>query len=161
DVPEPGIGVDSGARVLAVAQTNTAVYLPVPQPRVDVLDETGGTVASMLLPKPPSPSGAVLRSGNLITWWTGDAVMVFDAANLTYRYTIAAGGSSVPLGPATMMAGKLLVPVTGGIAVCDPATGASERYLPVSRPTGNSAVVPAVSGSQILEQRGDTVVALG
>ncbi|MGH3555046.1 MAG: Rv3212 family protein, partial [Mycobacterium sp.] len=53
DVPEPGIGVDSGARVLAVAQTNTAVYLPVPQPRVDVLDETGGTVASMLLPKPP------------------------------------------------------------------------------------------------------------
>ncbi|MGH3576873.1 MAG: Rv3212 family protein, partial [Mycobacterium sp.] len=161
DVPEPGIGVDSVARVLAVAQTNTAVYLPVPQPRVDVLDETGGTVASMLLPKPPSPSGAVLRSGNLITWWTGDAVMVFDAANLTYRYTIAAGGSSVPLGPATMMAGKLLVPVTGGIAVCDPATGASERYLPVSRPTGNSAVVPAVSGSQILEQRGDTVVALG
>ncbi|MGH3594460.1 MAG: Rv3212 family protein [Mycobacterium sp.] len=161
DVPEPGIGVDSGARVLAVAQTNTAVYLPVPQPRVDVLDETGGTVASMLLPKPPSPSGAVLRSGNLITWWTGDAVMVFDAANLTYRYTIAAGGSSVPLGPATMMAGKLLVPVTGGIAVCDPATGASERYLPVSRPTGSSAVVPAVSGSQILEQRGDTVVALG
>ncbi|MGH3559660.1 MAG: Rv3212 family protein, partial [Mycobacterium sp.] len=161
DVPEPGIGVDSGARVLAVAQTNTAVYLPVPQPRVDVLDETGVTVASMLLPKPPSPSGALLRSGNLITWWTGDAVMVFDAANLTYRYTIAAGGSSVPLGPATMMAGKLLVPVTGGIAVCDPATGASERYLPVSRPTGSSAVVPAVSGSQILEQRGDTVVALG
>ena len=28
-VAEPGIGADSGARVLAVWETNTAVYLPV------------------------------------------------------------------------------------------------------------------------------------
>jgi hypothetical protein len=161
DVPEPGIRVDSGARVLTVSETRTAVYLPAPQPRVDVLDESGITVASALLPKPPSPSSVVSRSGNLVTWWTGDAVMVFDAATLTYRYTIAAGGPSVPLGPAAMIAAKLLVPVTGGIAVCDPTSGATERYLPVSRPPGGSPVIPAVSGSQILEQRGDTVVALG
>ena len=161
DVAEPGIGVDSGARVLTMSETRTAVYLPVPQPRVDVIDETGVAVASTLLPKPPSKSSAVTRPGNLITWWTGDAVMVFDAANLTYRYAIRAAGPSVPVGPATMMAGKLLVPVTGGIAVCDPVTGAGEGLLPVSRPAGNAAVIPAVSGLQLLEQRGNTLVALG
>ncbi len=161
EVPEPGISEGSGARVVAVAETRTAVYLPVPQPRVDIIDETGATVASTLLPKPPSASSVVSRPGNLITWWTGDTVMVFDAANLTYRYSIGPAGKSVPVGPATMMASKLLVPVTDGIAICDPITGVDEGFLPVSRQPGISAVIPAVSGSQLLEQRGNTLVALG
>jgi hypothetical protein len=55
----------------------------------------------------------------------------------------------------------LLVPVTGGIAVCDPITGEGEGYLPVTRPPGNAPVIPAVSGSQVLEQRGNTLVVLG
>ena len=42
-VPEPGIRPGTGARVLVVSQNNTAVYLPTPQPRVDVIDETGTT----------------------------------------------------------------------------------------------------------------------
>jgi hypothetical protein len=161
DVPEPGIGVGSGARVLAVAETKTLMYLPAPQPRVDVVDESGVTVASTLLPRPPSTSSVVSRPGNLVTWWTGDAVMVFDGATLTYRYSIAPGGPSVPVGPATIMAGKLLVPVTDGIAVCDPVTGDGAGFLPVARPPGSSPVIPTVAGSQILEQRGNTLVALG
>ncbi len=161
DVPEPGIAADSGARVLTLAETRTAVYLPAPQPRVDILDGSGTTVGSTLLPKPPSSSSALTRPGNLITWWTGDRVMVFDSATLTYRYAIGPAGSSVPVGPGTMMAGKLLVPVTDGIAVCDPATGVGEDFLPVQRQPTTSAVVPVVSGSQLLEQRGNTVVALG
>jgi hypothetical protein len=161
DVPEPGIAADSGARVLTLAETRTAVYLPAPQPRVDILDGSGTTVGSTLLPKPPSSSSALTRPGNLITWWTGDRVMVFDSANLTYRYAIGPAGSSVPVGPGTMMAGKLLVPVTDGIAVCDPVTGVGEDFLPVRRQPTTSAVVPVVSGSQLLEQRGNTVVALG
>ena len=161
NVAEPGIGADSGAKILTVSETRTAVYLPAPQPRVDVIDETGTTVGSTLLPKPPSSSSVVTRPGNLITWWTGDRVMVFDSANLTYRYSIGPAGSSVPVGPATLMAGKLLVPVTDGIAVCDPVTGVGEGFLPVQRQPTNSAVIPAVAGSQLLEQRGDTLVALG
>jgi hypothetical protein len=161
DVPEPGIGVGSGARVLTVSETKTLVYLPAPQPKVDVVDEAGVTVASTLLPKPPSASSVVSHPGNLVTWWTGDKVMIFDAATLAYRYSISASGQSVPVGPATMMAGKLLVPVTGGLAVCDPVTGFGEGFLPVTRPPSNSAVIPAVSGSQILEQRGNTLVAMG
>jgi len=50
DVPEPGIGADSGARVLALAETRTAVYLPAPQPRVDVIDESGTTVEARCCP---------------------------------------------------------------------------------------------------------------
>ncbi|BBZ45478.1 Rv3212 family protein [Mycobacterium parmense] len=158
---EPGIRPDSGARVLTVFANNTAVYLPTPQPRVEVVDETGATVSSTLLPKPPSKSAAVSQAGNVVTWWTGDSVMVFDAANLTPRYTIAAGGSTAPLGPGTMMAGRLLVPVTGAIGVYDPVSGANERYIPVNRAPTSAAVVPTVSGSKVFEQRGDTVVALG
>jgi hypothetical protein len=160
-VLEPGIRAGSGARVLTVSENNTAVYLPSPQPKIDVIDETGTTVASTLLPKPPSNSAVVSQAGNLVTWWTGDAVVVLDATNLTQLYIIAAGETTAPLGPGVMMAGQLLVPVTGGIGVYDPASGANNRYIPVSRPASTSAVVPAVSGSRVFEQRGDTVVALG
>ena len=160
-VTQPGIRPGSGARVVTISENNTAVYLPLPEPRVDVIDETGATIASTLLPKPPSPAAAVSRAGNLVTWWTGDALVVFDASNLVQRYTIAAGETVAPLGPGVMMAGQLLVPVTGGIGVYDPLTGASTRYIPVNRPPSSSAVVPAVEGSRLFEQRGDTVVALG
>lgn len=160
-VSEPGIAPGVGARVLAVWETSTAVYLPSPQPRVDVIDDTGTTVSSTLLPKPPSSSAVVSHAGSLITWWTGDSLMVFETGNLSLRYTIAAGGTTAPLGPGTMMAGRLLVPVTGAIGVYDPVSGANERYIPINRAAGKSAVVPVVAGSRVFEQRGDTVVALG
>src|SRR5947209_10492199 len=159
-VTEPGIGPDSGARVLTVWENRTAVYVPVPQPRVDVVDDTGTTVSSTLLPKPPSGSAAVSQTGNVVTWWTGDSGMVFEANTLTLRYTIAAGETTAPLGPGVMMAGRLLVPVTGAIGVYDPLSGASERYIPVNRAPSAMAVVHAVSGSRVFEQRGSTVVAL-
>jgi hypothetical protein len=160
-VAEPGIGAASGAKVLAVAESRTAVYLPAPQPRVVVLDETGTAVGSTLLPEPPSTDNVVAQSSNLITWWTGRRVLVFDAANLTYRYAVGPAGASAPVGPATLMAGKLIVPVTDGIAVCDPVSGVGEDFVPVRRPPGDAPVIPLATGSQLLEQRGKTLVALG
>ncbi|MGB8389451.1 hypothetical protein, partial [Mycobacterium sp.] len=147
-VAEPGVGPDSGARVLTVWANNTAVYLPGPQPRVDVIDETGTTVSSTLLPKPATSSAAVSQAGSLVTWWTGDSLMVFEASNLTLRYTIAAGETTAPLGPGAMMAGRLLVPVSNAIGVYDPLSGANERYIPVNRAPSSLkpglAVVPVV-----------------
>ena len=160
-VAEPGVKANSGARVLTVRENNTAVYVPVPQPRVDVIDETGATVSSTLLAKPPSASAVAAQAGTVTTWWTGDSVMVFDSSTLALRYTIAAGETTAPLGPGAMMAGKLLIPVTGAIGVYDPISGANERYVPVDRAGGNSPVIPAVSGSRVFEQRGNTVAALG
>jgi hypothetical protein len=161
DFQESGIDAASGAQVLAVAETSTALYLPSPQPRVETVDDTGATVSTTPLPKPASQPGAVSRLGSLLTWWTGDSVLVFDAMNLSYRYTIAAAGPSVPLGPAALMAGHLLVPVTDGIGIYDAFTGVSERIIPVTRPPGTARVIPAVSGSEVFEQRGNTLVALG
>ncbi|CAJ1507453.1 hypothetical protein [[Mycobacterium] holstebronense] len=167
-IAERGVTADSGARVLAVtdsdAGANTAVYLPTPQPRIEVVDQTGTTIAKTMLPAKPTAASAALpvsRPTGLICWWTGDAVMVFDSGTLTYRYTIPASGAAVPLGPAARMADRLLIPVTDGVGVFDQNTGAPERVIPVSRPPGVSTVFPAVSGPTVLEQRGDTVVALG
>lgn len=163
-VPQPGVTADSGARVLAVSDTRTLVYLPAPQPRVEVVERDGTTVAKTLLPRSPSPASAQLavsRPSGLVSWWTGDAVLVFDAATLNYRYPIDAAGSAIPLGPAATMAGRLLVPVRGGVAVHDPGTGRRERTIPVSRPPAVATVFPRVCGSTVLEQRGDTLTALG
>jgi len=167
-VAQPGVTADSGARVLAVTDSdtgaNTAIYLPTPHPRVEVVDQTGSVIAKTLLPAKPTADSAALpvsRPTGLICWWTGDAVLVFDSGTLAYRHTVAASGAAVPLGPAARMADRLLIPVTGGVGVFDQATGAVERIIPVSRPSGVSSVFPAVSGPTVLEQRGDTMVALG
>ena len=167
-LPQPGVTADSGARVLAVTESdsgaNTVMYLPTPQPRVVVVDHTGSTISTTPLAAAATPASAALqvsRPTGLICWWTGDSVMVFDAGTAKYRYTIARSGAAVPLGPPAQMADRLLVPVTNGIGVFDAGTGAAERDIPLSRPPGVSSVFPAVSGSTVLEQRGDTVVALG
>ncbi|MBV9091708.1 MAG: PQQ-binding-like beta-propeller repeat protein [Mycobacteriaceae bacterium] len=155
-----GVRADSGAKVLAVSELHTAVYLPTPQPRIVVYNDTGQQFSSTLLPKPAAPSGTASHAGSFVTYWTGDSVVVLDAATLLYRYTVNAG-TSVPLGPAAMMANRLLIPVTGGIAVYDPPTGALERVIPVARGAATGPIVPAVAGTTVLEQRGATLVGLG
>ncbi|MGE2725598.1 hypothetical protein [Mycolicibacterium pulveris] len=160
-VPLEGVADDSGARVIAVADTTTAVYVPTPTPTVNVVDETGATIASTQLPKPPAHNATMSRAGDLITWWTGDTVMVFSANGLRYKYSIAPSGPDIPLGPATVMAGRLLVPVTGGYDLFDPATGQGDRHIAVARSSDSTPVVPAVAGSMLVEQRGDEVAALG
>lgn len=163
NVPLAGVSVDSEARVLAVSDSTTAVYLPTPKPEVVVYDETGTRVSTTPLSKAPvlaNPARAVTRAGDLFTWWTGDSVEVFDS-RLRHRFTIATAGTLIPLGPATMMAGKLLIPVAGGIGVFNPTTGEHERVILVDHPVGPGPVVPGVSGSVVVEQRGDQLAAFG
>jgi hypothetical protein len=165
DVPQPGVTADSGARVLAVSDTSTAVYLPVPQPRVVIYDDAGTEVSSANLTEPPAPwggaTGAVSKAGGLITWWTGRSVVVFNANRLAYRYTIGGDGPAAPLGPATMMANKLLIPVAGGLGVFEASAGTFEHTIAVDRPATPGPVVPGVAGTTLLEQRGEQLVALG
>jgi hypothetical protein len=147
-----------------VSGSTTAVYVPVPEPHVSVVDDTGNEIGNYPMPKPPSaafPEGSVSKTGDVITWWTGDAVMVFSTTNIEYRYTIERSGPVVPLGPGVMMAKKLLVPVTGGLGVYNPDNGVRERIIAVDRPPADTAVVPAVVGETLLEQRGRTLAALG
>jgi len=157
----PDVKPDTGAKVVAVSEAITAVYVPTPRPSVMIIDETGSTTANLPLPNPVSPEAAATRPGDLVTWWTGDAVMVFSASGMQYRYTIGPVDTHTPIGPGTMMAGKLIVPVSDGIGVYDPVTGVNERFIPLQRPPVQSAVVPSVAGSTLLEQRGGNLVALG
>ncbi len=165
DVPLHDITADSGARVVAVSDTSTAVYLPSPRPRVVVFDDTGNEVSNADLAAPPTPAGlhgpAASEAAGLITWWTGNALVVFDANRLAYRYTILPADTVAPLGPATTMAGRLLIPVTGGIGVYEASAGTLERVIALDRPAVEGPVVPGVVGGTLLEQRGDTLVALG
>lgn len=156
----PGVPADSDARVVAVSDTTTAVYLPTPKPVVNVVDDTGTTISSTALPGPVSSRAVASRAGDLVTWWTGDAVMVFEANGLKYKYTVTPVNGQAPVGPATVMAGRLLVPVTSGYDVFNPETGAGESHIAVQRPPSQTAVIPNVAGSTVLEQRGDTLVAL-
>ena len=160
NVDLPGLAIDSEARVLAVAGTTTAVFLPTPRPQVNVYDDTGTVVSQTPLDSPPTLTGrapALTRAGEFITWWTGSAVLVFDD-ELNYRYTFR---DAAPLGPATMMADQLLVPVADGLAVVNPADGAVQRVIPVDHPAGDGPVIPAVSGTMVIEQRGATVTGFG
>ncbi len=160
-VPQPGVTDESGARVIAVSGTTTAVYVPSPVPAVNIVDDTGATVATTPLTGPPSPQATASRAGDLITWWTGDSVLVFDGNGLAYKYTVTPSGENRAIGPATVMADRLIVPVTDGYDVFDPDTGKGERHIPVARRDDRTPVVPAVAGTTILEQRGDELVALG
>lgn len=167
DVPDikivelPDVPADSDARVIAVSDTTTAVYLPTPKPTVNVIDDTGTTVASTLMPSPAAPGAVASRAGDLVTWWTGDSVMVFDGPGLRYKYTVTPSGGNVPLGPATEMADRLLVPVTDGYDVFAATTGTGERHLPLARPPVDGAVIPAAAGDHIVELRGGELVVLG
>ena len=160
NVDLPGLAIDSEARVLAVAGTTTAVFVPTPRPQVNVYDETGTVMSQTPLDSPPTLTGrapALTRAGEFITWWTGTAVLVFDD-ELNYRYTFR---DAAPLGPATMMADQLLVPVADGLAVVNPADGAVQRVIPVDHPAGDGPVIPAVSGTMVIEQRGAAVAGFG
>ena len=134
DVQLPGVPAGTDARVIAVSDTTTAVYLPTPKPVVNVIDDTGTTIASTALAAPARPQATMSRAGDLITWWTGDSAMVFDANQLRYRYTVSPVNGQAPVGPATKLAGKLLVPVTAGYDVFNAQTGAGEPHIALTRP---------------------------
>jgi hypothetical protein len=155
-----GITAGSGAKVLAVSDLTTAVYVPTPQPQIVVFNETGQQTSGVQLPKPPAPDATVSHAGPYLTYWTGDSVVLLDAASLVYKYTVNAG-TAVPLGAGALMADRLLIPVTGGIGVYDPSTGALQRVIPVDRGAATAPIITGFAGATILEQRGGMLVGLG
>jgi hypothetical protein len=149
------------AKMLMVSGRITAAYLPTPRPRIVIYDENGMETSARKLPNPAAPAMTVTRAGYVTTVWTGDSVMAFDAASLSYRYTVAASDFGVPIGPGVMMANRLLVPTTDGMGVFDPLTGAPDHLIAADHRGVAGPVVVGVVGSTVVEQRGNTLVALG
>ena len=150
------------ARVVAVSGERVAVALPDPA-RLVVLDEQGKTVAEHPLAVPDTdlrgnpPGGLVevTKTPIEVYWFTGSATIALDPADLRPRWTRP--GS---LGAGSEVAGALLLPVPGALAVLDTTTGQQVGALPVDRGTYHGPVGTASSGGMVLEQRGDTLVAL-
>ncbi|MEO7196305.1 MAG: hypothetical protein ABIZ05_16085 [Pseudonocardiaceae bacterium] len=150
------------ARVVAVSGKRVAVALPDPA-RLAVLDEQGREVAEYPLAVPDAelrgnPPGGVVETTKTATevyWFTGSATVALDTVDLRPRWTRP--GS---LGAATEVAGALLLPVPGALAVLDTTTGQQLGALPVDRGSYRGPVSTASSGCVVLEQRGDTLVAL-
>jgi hypothetical protein len=150
------------ARVVALSGPRVAVALPDPA-RLVVLDEQGKTIAEHPLAVPDAdlrgnPPGGVVEVTQTSTetyWFTGSVTVALDTGDLRPRWTRP--GS---LGTGSEVAGRLLVPVPGALAVLDTTTGQQVGELQVNRDSYRGPVGTASSGGTVLEQRGDTLVAL-
>ncbi|PTR44445.1 hypothetical protein C8K38_104281 [Rhodococcus sp. OK611] len=152
---DPGV---TGAKVLAVAGDRTAVYLPAGPStgaRVGVFDGSGTPIAMHPVPADVSADSKVVKVGSVYSWWTGSRVIALGATDFVPRWTIEGA-----IGPGALMAGQMLVPVDGAIAVHDLSTGAEVRRIAVDRAGEQSPITSAVVGTVLLEQRGDDLVAL-
>jgi hypothetical protein len=150
------------AQVIALSGERVAVALPDPA-RLAVLDGQGKEIAEYPLAvpdadlrgNPPGGLADVTETATEIYWFTGSATVALDIADLQPRWTRA--GSS---GTGSEVAGRLLLPVPGALAVLDTTTGQQLGALPVDRGGYRGPVGTASSGGVVLEQRGDTLVAL-
>jgi hypothetical protein len=150
------------ARVIALSGERVAVALPDPA-RLAVLDGQGREVAEYpvavpdadLHGNPPGGLVDVTQTSTGVYWFTGSATVALDTGDLRPRWVRA--GS---LGTGSEVAGRLLLPVPGALAVLDTTTGQQVGALPVDRGDYRGPVGTASSGGAVLEQRGDTLVAL-
>ena len=149
-----------GARVVAVSVDKVAVLLPDPA-RLVVYDNTGNQLASHPVDiDVPTATGTVEVPITTITptavyWYTGSSTIALDPADFTPRWTVDG-----TLGPGTLMAGRLLMPKPGELAVLDASTGEQVGDVPVDRGSYQGVVQLAVAGPVVLEQRGGQLGAL-
>lgn len=150
------------ARVIALTPQRVAVAVPGP-PRLLVFDARGNQVAKhpLTIPDadlrgdPPAGPAMVTSTPDALYWFTGSATIALDPATLRPRWTrLGARGTSSLLG------GRLLVPTQGALSVLDTRTAEQVATLPVDRGGYRGPVITAISGGVVLEQRGDTLVAL-
>ncbi|WP_051021195.1 Rv3212 family protein [Nocardia araoensis] len=159
-----GPGSDSAeARVLAVSDSRVVLYFPAAPgaeqlpPRLAVYDGNGNPIVVHQLSAPLSQTATTTRIGSAYLVFTGNSVIALNGSTFDPLWT--AGGA---LGSPALMAGKLLLPTTGALAVLDPATGAEAGRIPVDRPgyTGNPIALTVI-GNTVLELRDGDLHALG
>ncbi|HEX2300029.1 MAG TPA: hypothetical protein VHH34_16210 [Pseudonocardiaceae bacterium] len=151
------------ARVIALTPRRVAVAVPGPA-RLLVFDARGNQVAEHPLTVPdaelrgdPPPGPAMVTSTpTALYWFTGSTTIALDAVSLRPLWTRLGAR-----GPGVLVAGRLLVPMPGALIALDTRTAEQVATLPVDRGDYRGPVVTAASGEVVLEQRGDTLVALG
>lgn len=157
-------GPIEGASILVASGDRVAVAIPehsgLPA-RVAVFDGNAQPLSDFELPNgsttdyAPALSPVVTKAANVFSWWTGSSAVALGLTGLAPQWTLPGA-----LGPGTLMAGRLLVPVPDGIAVIDLATGTPERTIAVDRDGYVGPVGTSVVGDVVLEQRGSDIIAL-
>ncbi|MGZ3140599.1 Rv3212 family protein [Lentzea chajnantorensis] len=150
------------AQVVAVTDRLVAVALPDPG-RIVVFDaETGSQVSEAPVDLPSTdftdPPRHVARSFTTATnvfWFSGSKTVALAQDSLTPQWTADATS-----GAGTTLAGRALVPVREGLRVYEQATGALVGTIRVNRDDWTGPVQLATAGPVVLEQRGETLVAL-
>ncbi|ALG85565.1 hypothetical protein [Gordonia phthalatica] len=105
-------------------------------------------------PGAPERSRPINDQG-VISFWTGKATVVLNASNGAPIFQVADA-----IGPGSVMAGQLLVPMPGTISVRRVYDGHEEFTIPVDRGDVVGPVSLRVLGDTIIEQRGTELVAL-
>lgn len=120
---------------------------------------TAATCTQQLDPAGNCESGSwsttTAAGAKVITWYTGSQVIALNPASMTPLWTVDGA-----IGPGTVYADKILVPVKDGLVVLDPLTGAKAGTVALDRKGYQGTVRLSTLGSVLLEQRGGTVVAL-
>ena len=150
----------SHAEVVAVTKSWVAVVLR--DTSELVIYQPSGSMDSRFPVRAPLPAPGefgiertTTTSQDMTFWHTGVDTVALDGKTLRPLWTIPD-----TLGSGLQFGGRLLIPVADGLAVHDPKTGARERVIPVDRQGYRGPVDLRSAGGVILEQRGDTVVAL-
>ncbi|MEU5693722.1 hypothetical protein [Actinosynnema sp. NPDC020468] len=149
-----------GAQVVAISPTKVAVALP---GRLEVYEsETAGKVADYPveataadLEDQPGKVAQTATSTANVYWHVGTRTIALQVNDLNPVWT-----KEDTRGPGTTIAGRALIPVRDGLKVVDQLTGAEIGTIPVDRGGYTGPIAMATEGPVVLEQRGDTLVAL-
>jgi hypothetical protein len=149
-------------RMVALSGDYAAVAMP-DQRQLILFGPDGVQVAAYPLDLPPSDlahdpvDGVPVTSSTAsnVYWFTGSTMMAFSRDNLTPQWTLSAA-----LGPGVLFDHQLVVPIQGGLAVLNEQTGATIRTIGLDRHGYTGPVRLSSLGPVLLEQRGDTLVAL-
>ena len=157
-------GPIAGAAVLATVGDRVAVAIPEHDDApaaVALFDGVCAPVMEFDLPEELTDgsefdqSPAVIDAASVFSWWTGAGTVALALGDLSPRWMMPGA-----LGPGALMAGRLLIPVPGGIAVVEAETGSIEQTIAFDRGDYSGPVSTAVIGDIVVEQRGDELVAL-
>ncbi|MFI6101324.1 PQQ-binding-like beta-propeller repeat protein [Lentzea sp. NPDC051213] len=150
------------AQVVAVTEKLVAVAVPNPS-RLVVFDAESGTQVSETpidvpaadFTDPPNHVTRGFTTKTNVFWFTGSKTISLSSETLTPLWT--ADGT---LGAGTTLAGRALIPVKEGLRVYEQGTGAVVGTIRVNRAGHTGPVQLATAGPVVLEQRGETLVAL-
>lgn len=145
----------SPAHVVAVSKESAAVYVAGHTPRVLSFDKNAVNISEFPAPTPAQLMTAQADLPHNMSWFDGSRLYLFDPTKLKVTHVIEG-----VLGTGVATGTELLVPTNEGYLQVFPGTGSKGRTIPIDRGGYAGPVGLSRAGDTLLEQRGDTLVAL-